>query len=162
MGGHLTQFLDAWTALSAPQSVRIIGDGYSLPFLRPPPLSVPLPSPFTVLTKPVQIKVVDEEVASLLEKQAIWRVPKTSLGLVSQMFVVPKKDGRWRTIINLKWLNKTFLDAPHFRMDTVRDAAALLRNGNWAASINLKDAYFHIHVNRHFCCFLRFGWRGLL
>ena len=94
VGGCLTQFLDAWTALGAPRSVLcILGDGYSLPFLRPPPLSVPLPSQFTVLTKPVQIKVVDEEVAALLAKQAIWCVPRTSLGLVSQMFVVHKKDG---------------------------------------------------------------------
>ena len=44
-------------------------------------------------------------------------------------------------------------------MDTVKDAAALLRPDDWAASINLKDAYFHIPVNR---CFLRFSWRGLL
>ena len=73
------------------------------------------------------------------------------LGLVSRMFVIPKKDGGWRPIINLKWSNKTFLNAPHFQMDTVRDAAALLRLGDWAASINLKDAYFHIPVN------LRFG-----
>ena len=41
----------------------------------------------------------------------------------------------------------------------VKDAAALLRPDDWAASINLKDAYFHIPVNRRF---LRFGWRGLL
>ena len=87
------------------------------------------------------------------------RVPRTSLGLVSQMFVVLKKDGGWRPIINLKWLNKTFLDALRFRMDTVRDAAALLPPGDWAASIDLKDAYFHIPVNP---CYLRFGWRGLL
>ena len=49
------------------------------------------------------------------------------------------------------------LDAPRFRMDTVRDVAALLRPGNWAASIDLKDAYFHIPVNRRFRCYLRFG-----
>ena len=92
VGGHLTQFLDAWTALGTPQSVlRILGDDYSLWLLRP--LSVPLPSQFTVITKPVQVKVVDEEVAALLAKQAIWHVPRTSLGLVCRMFVVPKKDG---------------------------------------------------------------------
>ena len=75
------------------------------------------------------------------------------------MFIIPKIDGGWRPIINLKWLNRTFLDAPHFRMDTVKDAAALLRPDDWAATIDLKDAYFHIPVNRRF---LRFGWRGLL
>ena len=44
----------------------------------------------------------------------------------------------------------------------VRDAAALLCPGDWAASIYLKDAYFHILVNRRFRRYLGFGWRGLL
>ena len=30
-----------------------------------------------------------------------------SLGYYSQMFIVPKKDGSWHSIINLKRLNKT-------------------------------------------------------
>ena len=71
-----------------PSILHIIGDGYSLPFVRP--LSVPLLSQFTVLTKSVQIKVVNEEVAALLAKQAIRRVLRMFLGLVSCMFVVPK------------------------------------------------------------------------
>ena len=91
----------------------------------------------------------------MLAKQAIRRVSPTTRGLVSRIFVIPKKDGGWRPIINLKWLNKTFLDPPHFRMDTVMDAASLLCPGDWAASIDLKDAYFHVSVNRRFLCF---GW----
>ena len=71
----------------------------------------------------------------------------SSPGQVFRIFVVPKKDGGWRPIINLKWLNKTFLDPPHFQMDTVQDAALLLRPGDWTASIDLKDAYFHVSVN---------------
>ena len=157
VGGRFTLFLDAWTSIGAPQSfLRILENGYAPPFLCP--ISLPLPSQFTVLTKPVQITVVDEEVSALLAKHAIRRVSRMSLGLVSRMFVVPKKDGGWRPI-NLKWLNKTFLDAPRFQMDKVRDAAALLRPGDWAALIDLKDAYFYIPVNRRF---LLFGWRGLL
>ena len=108
-----------------------------------------------IITKPIQIAVVDEEFAALLAKHAIRRVSRMSLALVSWMFVVPKKDGGWRPI-NLKWLNRTFLDAPCFWMDTIQDAVALLRSGDLAALVNFKDAYFHIHRR-----FLRFGWQGL-
>ena len=108
-----------------------------------------------MLTKPVQIMIVDN-VLALLAKHGFHCVSRTSIGLVSQMFVIPKKDGGWR-FIN-KWLNQTFLDATHFRMDTVQDASALLRLGDWAASVDLKDVYFHIPVNRRF---LGFGLRGL-
>ena len=69
---------------------HILVFGYALLFLRPP--SLPVPSQFTVLSKPVQITVV-VEVSALLAKHAIRHVSKTSHGLVSQMFVVPKKDG---------------------------------------------------------------------
>ena len=44
-------------------------------------------------------------------------------------------------------------------MDTAKDAAALLRPGDWCATIDLKDAYFHAPVNRRFRLFLRLGWR---
>ena len=58
VGGRLTQFLDGvWCPPVHPRR-RLLA-------------SVPLLSQFTVLTKPVQIKVVDEEVAALLAKQAI-------------------------------------------------------------------------------------------
>ena len=95
-------------------------------------------------------------------KQAVCRVSPTTRGLVSRLFVIPKKDGGWCPIINLKWLNQNFMDPPHFRMDTVLDIALLLRPGDWAAPIDLKDAYFHVSVNRRFRWFLHFGWRGLL
>ena len=97
----------------------------------------------------------------MLEKKAIVEV-SPSPGYYSRLFVVTKKDGGWRPIINLKRLNKLFLDPPHFRMDTTKDVGLLLRQGDWAASVDLKDAYFHVLINRHFRRFLRFGWKKKL
>ena len=156
VGGGSKLFLDAWTSIGALQSILRILKRLRASFSTSSS-SLPHLSQFMVLTTPVQITVLDEEVLSLLAKHAIRRVSRTSLGLVSRMFVVPKKDGGWRPI-NLKWLNRTFLDAPRFWMDTVRDAVALLRIGDWAASIDLKDGYFHIPIHHRFLCF---GWGGL-
>ena len=56
-------FLDGWMSIGAPPStVDILRDGYSLPFLRPPPSVLPRLSDFTVLRRPDQVAVVDEEV----------------------------------------------------------------------------------------------------
>ena len=161
VGGRLRLFKDAWREIGAPISVRNIVDGYKLPFIRPPPLSLPTAASFTHLRQPDQIKVVDEEVAALLQKCAIEEVPASSRGYFSKVFCVPKPVG-WRPIINLKRLNADFMTCPHFRMDTTKDVAAILRPGDWAASINLKDAYFHVPINRRFRRFLRFGWKGKL
>ena len=78
------------------------------------------------------------------------------------MFLVPKKDGGWRPISNLKRLNANHLSAPHFWMDTVADVLLLSRPGGWAVSIDLKDAYQHILIVPRFRKYLRFGWKGKL
>ena len=117
---------------------------------------MPTEASYSFLRDPEQVRVIDEEVEALLRKGAIEEVVP-SPGYYSRVFVVPKKDGGWRPILNLKRL-KTFLVSPPFRMDTARDVASLLYPGDWMASIDLKDAYFHIPVNRRFRRLQRFGW----
>ena len=76
----------------------------------------------------------------MLEKGVIEEIPPSE-GYFSRLFLVPKPVG-WRPIINLKKLNAEFLVTPHFRMNTTKDVADLLRPVDWAASIDLKDAYY--------------------
>ena len=159
VGGRLGLFLHVWEELGALPSVMDVIRGYRIPFIRPPPLTLPTPASFTVISRQDHVDLVDAEVVALREKGAIEEVPLSSPGYFSRLFLVPKPVG-WRPIINLKKLNKFFIDCPHFRMDTVRDVALLLRPGDWAASIDLKDAYFHIPVDPSSRRFLRFGWRG--
>jgi hypothetical protein len=62
---------------------------------------------------------------------------------ISPIFLIPNKDGGMRPILNLKKLNTAHLDTPYFRMKTVEDVRHALRPGDWATSIDLRDAYFH-------------------
>ena len=160
VGGRLRDYVEFWRRLGAPKSVLVALRGYSLPFSRPPPTRRVRASDSTILRDVEKARVVDEEVQSLLAKGAIKEVVDESPGYFSKIFVVPKKDGGWRPIINLKKLNADFLHAPHFRMDTTRDVASILRPGDWTTSIDLKDAYFHIPVDEKSRRFLRFVWRG--
>jgi hypothetical protein len=47
-------------------------------------------------------------------------------------------------------------------METPQDVCHPIRAGDWAASIDLRDAYFHISIHAEDRKFLRFGWRGRL
>ena len=160
MGGRLQHFIQFWekTLLAPPHIVNIL-HGYQIPLNGHPPLSIPNINKRTPMSLEKQM-VIDTEVAALLAKGAIREVKTLSPSYVSNIFLVPKKDGGMRPIINLKPLNRQFISAPHFRMDTVKDVSNLLRPGDFCASIDLKDAYFHVPIHPKSVHLLRFVWKG--
>ena len=164
VGGRLKGFKAYWRdTLRASKWCLQAVEGYHLPMTSTPRLSTPRPSQvFSPVFSDEEAAVIREEVQSLLAKAAVRPADPSSPGQVTHLFVVPKKDGGMRPIINLKPFNKTFLDPPHFKMEGPKDVIRLLRPGDWAASIDLKDAYFHVPIFREHCKMLRFFWDGIL
>lgn len=80
-------------------------------------------------------------------------------GFHSSIFVIPKKNGEIRPVFNLKRLNQ-YLGPPHFKMETIREVAHLLRKIDYLVSIDLSDAFLHIPVHPNSRKFLRFKWKS--
>lgn len=74
---------------------------------------------------------------------------------ISKIFLIPKSDGKYRFILNLKMLNK-FVDTLHFKMEDYRTATKLMSPLCYMASIDLKDAYFLINMHDSSKKYLRF------
>ena len=92
-------------------------------------------------------------------KGAITQVQAdTEDGFLSSIFLVPKKDGGHRPIINLKRLNN-FIPHHHFKMEGIHMLKDLLRQGDLMAKIDLKDAYFVVPINGPDRKYLRFRWK---
>ena len=72
----------------------------------------------------------------------------SSLGYYSRLFLVPKPDGSFRPIIDLKKLN-LYLEVPSFKMETLFSIIAALQPQEWITKIDLKDAcpYILVHQN---------------
>ncbi|CAL8101581.1 unnamed protein product [Orchesella dallaii] len=122
--------------------------GYSLPLIESPPTYLS-PAPH----------IVGVEVSSLLSKGAIEIASHHYF--LSQIFLLPKKDGgSWRPIINLKPLNK-YLKSEHFKMKSITMLRDILRKGMWMCKLDLKDAYFTIPVKHEHRKFLQFEWGGV-
>ena len=66
---------------------------------------------------------------NLLQKNAIGNTVNTK-GFFSSMFTVPKKDGGWRSIINLKSLN-FHLVVSRFKMESIGSLKVVLQEGNF-------------------------------
>ena len=60
---------------------------------------------------------LDNEIQKLLEKGALCRVPFTADSFYSRLFLVPKKRGSMRPVIDLSALNQ-FIENPHFQSGT--------------------------------------------
>ena len=105
-----------------------------------------------------QLQLITEEVTELLQKRAIEEV-KPSHGFYSNLFLVPKKDGGQRPVINLKALNE-FVRKEHFKMEGIHNLKDLLQPGNWLAKVDLKDAFFTAPMHHQYRKYLRFTFRG--
>jgi len=77
----------------------------------------------------------------------------------SLVFLVKKQNGNWRPIIDLSKLNK-YISAGKFRMETTEAVREALQVGDWVASVDLTDAYFHIPIRVSSRKYLRFTHRG--
>ena len=91
------------------------------------------------------------------EKGAIEEVSPHSRAFYGRLFTVPKSSGGLRPVLDLSPLNK-HLQVIHFRMETPRSVRDAIRPGDWATSLDLKDAYFHVPIHRSSRKFLRFVW----
>ena len=136
--------------------VEVLRVGYCLPFLSPPPLSrAPLPMPSY---SPTSIKgaALEEVTLGLVAKGAVELAPLLSPGFYSHLFVVWKTSGSWRPVIDLSHLNR-FVDVSPFQMETIQSVLLSVRQKDWMASIDLKEAYLQVLVHpasRHFLCFV--------
>ncbi len=144
----LAQRLEAWLTLPSLSRwlTRTIQLGYAIQFTRrPPKFNGVLETSVAFRNAPV----LREEIAVLLAKYAIEPVPPAERrqGFYSPYFIVPKKRGGLRPILDLRVLNRALHKLP-FKMRTRRHIIKCIQPQDLFAAIDLKDAYF---MFRSFC-----------
>ena len=92
----------------------------------------------------IQCRLVDRKLDELLESRCIVRKLKfDSLGFLSNIFLVPKKEeNKFRLILNLRELKKQIV-VPHFRMESLKDVQRLVHAGAFLGTCDIKDACPH-------------------
>ena len=77
-----------------------------------------------------QAALIQEEVNALVKKEAIIRIPREEARerFFSTLFLVPKKEGQFRLVINSRPLNR-FLRYDHFKMEGIHLLRDLLQEG---------------------------------
>ncbi|KAI2657288.1 Transposon Ty3-G Gag-Pol polyprotein [Labeo rohita] len=156
----LADYLAAWKLLPNVSAwvLRTVERGYRIQFSAPP---LPFNGVFPTVVSPEQGLVMEQEVETLLRKEAIEVVPLQDgeSGFYSRYFIVPKKDGGLRPILDLRLLNRSVMRLK-FKMLTINQVVSQIRSEDWFVTIDLKDAYFHVSILPQHRKFLRFAFRG--
>ncbi len=156
----LARRLEAWLTLPSLSRwlTRTIRLSYAIQFARrPPKFNGFLETSVAVRNAPV----LREEIAVLLAKDAIEPVPPAEMrqGFYSPYFIIPKKGGGLRPILDLRVLNRALHKLP-FKMLTHRRMIKCIQPQDWFAAIDLKDVYFHVSILPRHRPFLRFAFEG--
>ena len=162
VGGRLKQFVQQWSEMGvSPYILEVLGEGYRIPFKKLPEM-VYHPCMESKSANPQTEERLEEQFQDLIEKQVIEEVPEPyGQSYFSIIFMVPKSNGKWRPIIDLKRLNK-YIDGPHFKMDDVQKVWDSLIPDQYAFSLDLKDAYLHVPVHRKSRKYLRVWRKGVV
>ena len=155
--GRLTHFLPFWEMITTdPWVLNVIRQGYSLELLRIPRFN-------GIHRTPVRDggSALSDEVVDLCEKSAVRPIPlgQEREGFYSTYFIVPKKDGGLRPILNLKPFNLNVRKRT-FKMETLQTIISIMTPNLWLTSVDLKDAYFHVAIVPAHRRYLRFHWKG--
>jgi len=105
--------------------------------------------------------IVKTLIQDLLQKGVIQESFHDEGEFISPIFICPKKNGRYRFILNLKNLNK-YVSYKHFKMDTIISCLHLIRPGCYMASLDLTDAYYSVSMSPDAQKYLKFLFQGQL
>ena len=113
------------------------------------------------MQQPQNISVVRTEIHKLLAKGVIAQSQHEPDEFISPIFLLPKKEGTYRIILNLKRFNQ-YVANHHFKMDTLDTMIKLMKPGCYMASTDLRDAYYTVAIHPDHQKYLKFVANGVL
>lgn len=148
----MSHYYDQWSLITNNPVVLSCIEGYKIPFTSPVSQSnIPPTKEYSHAEK----CNFHEAITNLLSIGAISKCDYTKGQFLSSVFLVPKPNGKFRFILNLKNLNK-FITADHFKIEDLRTVLKLITKNCYMSKIDLKDAYYLIKIHPDSRKFLRF------
>ena len=157
MAGQTRTKIEEWENITSDKNILKLLDGVEIEFTETPLQELGFETKFSK----EETEKVDKEIQELWKKGVIVTCERKEGDFVSPIFTRPKKDGKIRLILNLKKLNKS-VEYHHFKMETLKQALALVTEECWFASLDLKEAYFSISIKEESQEYLKFLWKGQL
>lgn len=155
-------FIAGKTALNYNQWQKITSDkwvlkticGYSVELERKPKQEN-IPSQFKF--NHIEMLQIEEELERFLNCKIIEKVDYSEPNeYLSNIFTRPKKEGKIRVILNLKYFNEQYMDHIHFKMETLKSAVDSMRPNCYFGSVDLSEAFYSIPIRTEDRKYFRF------
>lgn len=156
VAGRLKLSIDKWESLTADKFIFDCVRGYKLEFFGKVRQDK---KPNVIFNSEREFLECFSAVELLIKKGAIEFCKPVKGQFLSSYFLVPKADGSFRFILNLKKLNN-FIHAPHFKLENIRTASKLIFPGYFMDTIDLQDAYYLVPIAEESRKYLRFEFDG--
>ena len=154
--GRTSYFYDNWKSINASSQVLNIISGYEIPFVKK---LYQYHHPMTQANSDEERILIEEEINNLLN--ATEEIPMSELYYSSSMFLVTKKSGGKRPVLNLKPPNK-FVPNQTFKMEGIHLLKDILKPNYFMTKLDLSDAYYSIPIDKHSRRYLQFIFEGKL
>ena len=92
-----------------------------------------------------EVIIINNQIEQFLETGITEKTTHSKGECISNIFIRPKKDGSYRLILNLKYLNE-FVEYHHFKMENLKSVIICMSPNCYMASIDLKDAYYSVSI----------------
>ena len=136
LAGRLKFFYSNWAKLTQDLNILNTVQGFEIPILQN---TVQEKSTNTPALNQEQSKLVKEKLKEMLLEGVIQPVSPCKNQYLCKLFLVSKRDGGNRPVVNLKYLNN-FIPYQHFKMDRLNLLQNILHKGYCMCKLDLKDA----------------------
>lgn len=156
--GSLTKKLQNWQLLTEDEWILNAIKGYKIEFFKTP---VQFSTPKVIDFGQDRNDIVDQEVSELLRLGAISQCEHEQGEFISNIFLVTKKGGKFRPVVNLKKLNE-FIEYNHFKMENIETVLKSIKRNSYFVSFDLQNAYFSLAIHPSNRKYLKFEWNEKL
>lgn len=132
--------------------------GYKIEFFKTP---FQISSPKVIDFGQYRNDIVDQEVSELLKLGAISECEHEEGEFISNIFLVTKKGGKFRPVVNLKKLNESIAYI-HFKMENIETVLKSIKRNSYFMSFDLQNAYFSLAIHTSDRKYLKFEWNQKL
>lgn len=159
IAGSVMKFFDAWENITSDKWIlETIRNGYKIEF-KSRPVQTFIANVMNFSDK--EKSLIDIEIEELLNKGAIVPSMNETDQFISNLFLVQKKNGKFRPVLNLKKLNQ-FVKYFHFKQENLQSVLAATSRNCFYTSLDLRDAYFSLGIRNSDRKYLKFWWKDTL